>query len=186
MQNTFLLLLCALLCLIGCKKDEDIDMGFPGIGSALINGTEWNGRAGVFRQNSSPCDLDTCISIIIGHIVDSTQFTTKMSFNYVSLKKQKVLLNRLPSDPFIYVPNYFLYNESIIDGDIILLIATYQVAEGDTNSYLEITDFDVKTGAIEGRFEVTAIESLSPSQQGEIPDTIRITDGWFSSTIEWN
>ena len=70
-----------------------------------------------------------------------------------------------------------------VNGDIYLPVA-------DENNIVSITSLDETTGKVEGTFQMTLAIELNDyppyKSDANAPDTIRLTQGWFSATVREN
>ena len=183
MKKTMFFLLL-LLPLITCRKDHIFDEhGFYGEGTALMNGVPWSGKTGVFFKTGVWADFcypDTCVAIHLFHRNQNGELRGKLTLNHVPLRTGKQTLNYtwpLSKDVLCQL-SYSIFTS---DGDVI--IGDYSVFEQNDDNYLDITELNLKTGAINGKFQATVVRDSFWTFPGHQPDTIRITDGTFWGRI---
>ena len=163
-----------------CRKDHIFDEhGFYGAGSAKLNGMPWTGKTGVFFTDVF-CQPDSCIAINLYHRNESGALRGKLTLDHVPLRVGRQTLNYawpLSTD----VPCKLSYSLFTSDGDVI--IGDYSVFEQNDDNYLDITELNLKTGAINGKFQAIVVRDSFWTFPGHQPDTIRIVEGTFWGRI---
>lgn len=183
MKNQLIFLLL-LLSLTTCRKDSIFDEdGFYGEGSAKLNGMPWSGKTGVFFKTGVWADFcypDTCIAIHLFHRNQNGELRGKITLDHVPLHIGKQTLNYAwPVSEDVLCA--LSYSEWASDGDVVT--GDYSVFEQNEDNYLDITDLNLKTGDISGKFQATVVRHEFWTPAGQQPDTIRITEGTFKGKI---
>ena len=183
MKNQLIFLLL-LLSLTTCRKDSVFDEhGFYGKGSAKLNGVPWSGKTGVFFKTgvwADFCYSDTCIAIHFFHRNQYGELRGKITLDHVPLHTGRHTLNYAwPVSEDVLCA--LSYSEWVSDGDVVT--GDYSVFEQNDDNYLDITDLNLKTGDISGKFQATVVRHEFWTPAGQQPDTIRITEGTFTGKI---
>jgi hypothetical protein len=175
-----LFFLLLLLSLTTCRKDSVFDEhGFYGEGSAKLNGVPWTGKTGVFFTDVF-CQPDSCIAINLYNRNESGALRGKITFNHVPLRTGRQTLNYvwpLSKDVLCTLS----YSEFTSDGDVIT--GDYSVFEQNDDNYLDISELNLKTGNISGKFQATVVRDSFWTFAGHHPDTIWIMEGAFKGRI---
>jgi hypothetical protein len=183
MKNSLFFLLL-LFSFTTCRKESVFDEhGFYGEGSAKLNGVSWTGKTGVFFKKGVWADFcypDTCIAVKILHYNQNGELRGDITLNHVPLHTGKQTLNYAwPTSKDVLCA--FSYSEWASDGDVIT--GGYDVFEQNDNNYLNITELNLKTGDISGKFQATVVRHEFWTPAGQQPDTVRITEGTFKGKI---
>ena len=179
MKNPLFFLLL-LLSLTTCRKDSIFDVyGFYGEGSAKLNDIPWTGKTGVFFTDVF-CKPDSCIGIVLIHRNQYGELRGKITLDHVPLHAGRQTLNYAwPVSEDVLCA--LSYSEWASDGDVVT--GDYSVFEQNDDNYLDITDLNLKTGDISGKFQATVVRHEFWTPAGQQPDTIRITEGTFIGKI---
>ncbi len=176
MKNTTLLLLFALL-LATCKKDSLFDeYGYYGEARAKLNGVPWTGNPSIFFP-ALLCRPDSCIAIDILQFNKRGELRSDITIDDVPMRLGRQTLN-----PGWDVLCSLSYSEFADDGCV--LTGIYSVSGQSDDNYVDITQLDLKTGDISGKFQATVVREEFWTPRGYEPDTIRITEGTFRGRIK--
>jgi hypothetical protein len=160
------------VCLAGCEKDKDGK--YDGEAAAFKNGTSWVAKTTAYPNHMS----DTKVDISIGTFDDQGFFIENVLFFKIPKKKGRYSLaytfNQMPDDT-LKGARYF--NS---DGD--QLSDIFDITETDSMSYLEITEYNEKTGELKGDFGMVLWPSLSGSWNA--PDSIVFSNGTFRARVK--
>ncbi|MFN8331239.1 MAG: hypothetical protein U0T81_08480 [Saprospiraceae bacterium] len=148
-----------LLLIIGsCYKDVFDKDGFYGNCKAKVNGIQWNGNCLVIKAVPA-CSPDSCISLSFWNFDKNDNLISKIGIQQVQLKKGKFLLNNF--EPWFKNTDYhFLYSEYEIANE--RFKNAYQIYGPDSSNFLEITDLDLSTGNINGKFQARVVRNEGP------------------------
>ena len=172
--------LLLVLLLATCKKEPLFDeYGFYGESHAKLNGVAWTGKPGIFFTTVL-CQPDSCIGIKIFQFNQKGEIRSDITINHIPIRPGRQTLNygRHVSQK---VHCSFSYGEYTSDGDVIT--GNYSIFEQNDDNYLDITELDLKTGDISGKFQGTVVRHEFWTPAGQQPDTIRITEGTFRGKI---
>lgn len=179
-MKKLLVLVLLVLALSTCRKEEGFDeYGFFGEGTAYLNGAAWSGKTGVFFTDVF-CAPDSCIGIKLLYRNKNGYLRGDITLNHVPLQVGRQTLNYAwPVSQDVYCA--LSYSTWADDGDIVT--GDYSVFEQNDSNYLEILELNLKTGDISGRFQAAVARHEFWTPAGQVPDTIRITEGVFRGRI---
>lgn len=167
-----------------CKKENNFDPdGYYGEGTALLNGKPYKGKVGIFNSNNL-CKPDTCIGINIDYFNEYGEKRGDITIDIVFLKTGKFQLGYVYPFWTPYGPYSLTYGELAGDGDVVT--GVYFTFQKDSANWLNIKKLDLKSGEISGDFQATVVRAVSFTPKGQIPDTIKITNGSFLGKINWS
>lgn len=155
------------------------DIGFYGIGTALINGSSWKGKTGVFKSKVY-CEPDTCISLLILHYNSNMELRSKILVDQIPLTTGIFAFNKI-EPPYADTTYRLTYSEYAEDGDVIT--GYYKLAYADPEFYIDIKELNKVTGDIRGNFKAKVVRDTAFI--GPLPDTINIENGEFFGKINW-
>lgn len=166
----------------GCKKEGVFDeLGFYGEGAAQLNGQSWRGKTGIFPTKNF-CEPDTCIAITFLYHNQHEELRGDITFDDVPLKRGRKKINYVwPT--WDDVQCRLIYSRFAADGDV--LVGEYHIVEQNDENFLEITELNLKTGDVKGKFQATVVRDSLWTPPGHKPDTIKIMDGSFFGKIFW-
>jgi hypothetical protein len=179
-----LIMLCFSFALIACRYDSEFDeWGFNGRGNYFRDGKMREGKLVVSLVKSfCPPDTDSCLALIIRDYHAPDVPKSDITIGSFSPKLGRVELSYFP-DISGRGPNMFYLSEFTTEGDV--GAGLYSLSSQSLENFLEITELNMESGFISGRFAATVAMDSSLLSLGYDPDTIRITDGAFSGKINW-
>jgi len=171
-MKRFILMLAIATLLFSCRKNKDISILYDVF--ALKNGVEW--------KAVSRCVMTKPDTIDIGADYDYNQngpMTEDLFFGNILLSKGKQLLFKNIRSNRNYTAFYIVNGGDVLEG----VYSPY----ADENNYIEIQQIDYCRKYIKGIFQVTFIADPSTKKSHpEFPDTIRFTNGTFTSYYKEN
>lgn len=172
-MKSIIIFCCLGLCCIGaCKKDNG-KWDYWGEASVLKNGNVWNGKIRAVQHNFS----DGKVNVTIKPSTGDDLSLEELYFFKVPKKVGKYPLNitsSQPPDDSLVGAHYFIGYEDLLD-------SVYDLAENDSTSYLEITEYNKRKDEFRGKFHLTLYRTSFASAT---PDTLVFTNGTFHTRID--
>lgn len=173
-MKNILFFTCIILFLASCKKEETGFQEIPYCGSAKanLNGQEWSTTKVIGR------DLN-----ISDGLFGITMYEENNGFDVLTQSFIDIPLVEGTYDLHIWEENGNIGTRfSFLDGDA--LLAAHALLESDTLNHITIDEYNPETRRVKGRFHATYV--ILPPNPWNMPDTVRFTDGQFSTQIlEW-
>ena len=172
MKPTMIFCCLSLCCLVACKKDN-AGRNYWGEMSVLKNGEPWSGEIVAIQHNFS----EGKVNISIETFTEGNIRLDQLYFFKIPKKAGSYSLSYTSSQP----PDDSLVGAQYFHGYDDLLYDTYDLANNDSTSYLEITQYDERKGEIWGKFDLTLYRTLVGSTE---PDSLVFTNGTFHTRID--
>jgi hypothetical protein len=154
--------------LSSCKKESL----YWGEASTLKNGVEWGGEIRTDINNLSASKVDISIKT-----TREDGFWENLYFFKVPLSAGKYILseasNQPPDDSLVGGKFFVGYDDELHD--------IYKIAQNDSTSYIEITDYSEGSKELKGRFSLVLWPDLANSPNA--PDSIVFSSGVFHARI---
>lgn len=160
------------LAFFSCDKEESLYWGEI---SALKNGSNWNGKIKAPKSNFA----ESKIEIIINVFDEQDIWLETLGFYKVptEIGKYKLTLtsNQPPDDSLSGALYTNGYDDEVYD--------FYKIAENDSTSYLEITDYNEQKAEIKGNFSLILWRRKDLPGAWNAPDSIVFSNGVFHTRI---
>ena len=172
MRPIMLFCCLCLCCIVACKKDNG-EPNYWGEMSVLKNGDLWSGKIIATKHTFSSEKMNISIETFTkeGLHLDNLYFfkIPKRSARY----KLNYSINQPPDDSLVGARYFHGYDDLLYD--------VYDIANNDSTSYLEITQYDKRKGELCGKFDLTLHRTLTGSTG---PDSLVFTNGTFHTRID--
>jgi len=171
MKNLLIVVSVIFVLFTSCKKEEPII--YCSSASAMINGTAWstNGLAGYDEGEET-------FTIIMNEIDEDGIWILSHAYANIPRRVGSYTYDEIGLSPW-HQDEQIGASFHFLDDDVVL--NSYILVETDTLNQFTIDSYNEETLEVEGSFRAT-FEVRQPNGFG-FPDTIRITDGHFSTTI---
>ncbi|MFK8008750.1 MAG: hypothetical protein AB8H03_20490 [Saprospiraceae bacterium] len=173
-MKNILFFICAILLLASCKKEEPEfqEITYCGSARAEMNGEKWSTSKITGRQLKHQTSIFTL-----------DMFEENNGFNVLAHSLINIPLAEGRYDLHIWEENGNIGTRFVfLDGDA--LLGGHVLLESDTLNHVTIDEYDPETRRVRGRFHATYV--VVPPNTWNLPDTVRLTDGQFSTQIlEW-
>ncbi|MCE7922160.1 MAG: hypothetical protein DYG98_03820 [Haliscomenobacteraceae bacterium CHB4] len=161
------------LAFLSCDKEEE--SLYWGETAALKNGSNWNGKIRAISNNFAEKKIDIAIR---NYDSDGIWLET-LSFVKIPLKigehPLSYTFNQPPDDSLSGALYTNGYDDEVYD--------FYKIAENDSTSYLEITDYNEQKAEIKGNFSLILWRRKDLPGAWNAPDSIVFSNGVFHTRI---
>lgn len=161
------------LSILSCKKEKE-DLYWGEI-SSQKNGDTWTGEIRAPKSNFA----ESKIEIIIDVFEEKGIWLETLGFYKVPTEigeyKLALTSNQPPDNSLVGALYTNGYDDEIYD--------FYKIAENDSTSYLEITDYNEKTAEIKGNFNLILWRRKDFPGAWNAPDSIVFSNGTFHTRI---
>jgi hypothetical protein len=185
MKHSAIIFFLVVALLQGCKKEEnEVIKSHPGKSELFFNDTKTNRfRAGASYIQNNKNKAVISFLYAINDLYSRENFTISVDKLDNTVQQRIFKYDRgdisIPFDPNKAMSSFNTLSE---DGDV--LCHTYDVLEKDSlNNWIKITKYNEKTRELSGEFSITYIKTRECTSFSS-PDTIRIRNGVFSTTIK--
>lgn len=180
-MKNILLILVFLTVIFSCKSNKDLDVYYGNV-TAFKNGKPWKANILGSDKNSN----EENFAVLASKYDKNQYYFSQISFRKIpknSIKKFPLTSCSVTNCEKKNVVQTFF--TTTIQKDVGCDI--YKIVESmSSENYLEITKYNKKDDTFEGTFNATlAISDSEDKCNEDAPDTIRFTNGRFSSKITW-
>ncbi|MBX2890231.1 MAG: hypothetical protein KF734_04840 [Saprospiraceae bacterium] len=171
--KTYAAFLVITLTLFSCDKEEG--SLYWGETSALKNGSNWSGKIKAPKSNFAESKIE-----IIVHAFDEQGIWLETLGFYkvpteIGIYKLTLTSNQPPDDSLVGALYANGYDDELYD--------FYKIADNDSTSYLEITDYNENTTEIKGKFNMILWRRKDLPGALNAPDSIVFSNGVFHTRI---
>ncbi|MFK8008751.1 MAG: hypothetical protein AB8H03_20495 [Saprospiraceae bacterium] len=159
---------------ISCKKEEPgfQEITYCGSAKAEMNGEEWSTTKINGRQLNN---TDTTFTLVM---YEESNGLDVLFQNFINIPFREEVYDVYKLEKVDRINTIF----SFLDGDA--LLARHVLLESDTSNHITIDKYNPETRQVKGRFHATYV--IVPPNPWNMPDTVRFTNGQFSTQIlEW-
>ncbi len=173
-----MLLPFALLVILSCSKNNNIENEGDGYAKAFRNGAEWKA---ICSSKKSVRDIN---KLVLGFEYYNSQHYLRNSFNfrylpyYVGNYYPHQYQSNIP-DSIFTISFYTLLEDGDVQGDKYVIIR-------DSAFFISIDHINYQTGAISGKFGGELIKAINSGQETDpsSPDTLKFEDGIFETIVK--
>ena len=162
-----------LCCVFACKKDNG-KFNYWGETSVLKNGEIWSGKIVAHPSTYAPSKVDIIIQVFDDMEIQGDALIFFKVPKHLGNYPLSRSTNQPPDDSLVGAHYIHGYDDGVYDG--------YDVASGDSTSYLEVTEYNADKGEFRGNFHVTLYSTIGGA--GRWPDTLIFTNGTFHTRID--
>lgn len=167
-----ILLTLAVLIFLSCKKE---DSEYWGEVSTAKNGSDWSGQIKSANSNFAASKIE----IIIDNFDDQGIWQETLGFYKIPTKVGKFMLSLTSNQP----PDDSLSGSLYSNGYDDALFNAYRIAQNDSTSYIEITEYNPDKAEIKGAFNIVLWRDKSIGGSFNAPDSVVFSGGTFHTRI---